>query len=227
MSENSLSSIVFPGHEVKHRKEIICEWSALISKGVLPGWTLSSDIDSKFSLTDRICQCGKRYFIQEKKWSGYCSPECASIAKQFFLYEIWGAAETLEILLTGCPACGRHPKVKPHKSRKGLYGFPLEEEVFDLHHINYETEKTVFVCKRCHGKITRRQKGLECFFSVNSPRKKCRGQGFFRVSIWTYREDFRESAEMRSLWSHRHEFWPRSGEMLPNLSCAIAASRRI
>lgn len=161
----------YKGDALKNRAIIIEEWKILIENGCRPRISFEADeqymfdriegLDA-FRLVNEVCEfCREKYYVEEKDRQGYCSDECQQKAHDGYIKVEWKCAES-EAKKISCAGCGRHPKIQ-----KNEYGYP-QLETFDSHHTNYLTDKKVKVCKQCHGKITRKEKGFEHLFPIGT-----------------------------------------------------------
>lgn len=176
--ENPGVFFYFQGDRLKNKKVIIDEWISLNEKGCDPRTPLSEEdgegylLDQcNYALTRDYCsECSKEFFVYEGYRYAQCSVECQEKATERLLREKerlvrkkWEETKSLAEEIV-CAVCGRHPEVRSSYE----FGSSVVLESFDKHHVSYETDQTVLVCKQCHGKITKRQKGLEYFFPVDS-----------------------------------------------------------
>jgi len=161
----------FKGDRLKSKKVIVDEWISLNEKGCNPSIALSEEDEEGYlldqcgyQLVQSYCsECSKEFFVCEGSRYAQCSIECQKKATKRLLKK---KREEMEFLAEKivCTCCRRHPTIE----LSSKFGVDFSLECFDEHHICYELDQTVLVCKQCHGKITRRQKGFEYFFPVDS-----------------------------------------------------------
>jgi len=164
--------IFFSDWSSEGEKAVITEWDTLRQRGCNPRLSFEGimmrdpeDINS----LDQCGFCGRLYFTRKgfDGIGGFCSEQCFLF--HFTVGDIRDAIDgpIEQVRKKKCAVCGKHPRLKIRQHPLGPSS--VWEQRFDRHHVNYETDETVLVCKQCHGKITRRQKGLERFFPIGEP----------------------------------------------------------
>lgn len=196
---------------LKNRDIIVREWKTLIENGCRPRISFEADEQymfdcieglEAFRLINGTCEsCGKKYYVEEKDHQGYCSDECQQKAYDQHLKEEWGLAK-FKAEMVRCSGCDKHPKVEEDE-----YGHP-RLEIFDDHHINYLTDKKVKVCKQCHGKITRKEKGFEHLFpigTINDLKKRKKDEKLKKEATRLKKTKENELPQTRRVMRHKNK----------------------